>query len=72
MSQQSDFGFWPKVDGRPLRPEITKKLLREVFEQRMLYADLLTRSSDEETAFMAKMVLAALTAVRDDLKRRIS
>jgi len=71
VPQQGDFGFWEKPNGKPLRPEITQKMLREVFDQRMLHAALCAQSSDKEMAFTAKMVLSTLTAVRNELKRRM-
>ena len=72
VPEQIDLGLWPEAVRKPLRPEINQKLLREVFDQRMLNASLFAQSTDEEMAFTARMVLSALSAVRDELKRRIS
>lgn len=71
MPEQSDFGFWKKNDGVPLRPELNAKMLREIFDDRILNAALFTQSSDAEVAFTARMVLGALTAVQNELKRRM-
>jgi hypothetical protein len=46
-------------------------MLREVFDERILNAALYTQSTDSEMAFTARMVLSALTAVRDELQRRM-
>lgn len=74
MPEQSDFGFWKKDDGSslgPLRPELNAKMLREIFDDRLLNAALYTQSTDTEVAFTARMVLGALTAVQNELKRRM-
>lgn len=81
MPQQSDFGFWPKVDGNvrvsSLAEEarygvITDETLSDLFDKRMLVADLLRHSDDAQEAFWASLVLQTLSEIRKELKERIS
>lgn len=83
MSQQSDFGFWPKNDGitRQRVSElavgarygvITDETLSDMFDKRMLVADLLSHSTDAKEAFWASLVLQTLSEIRKELEGRIS
>jgi hypothetical protein len=47
-------------------------MLSEVFDEKMLHAALYCQSSDKQMAFTARMILSTLTAVRDELKRRMT
>ena len=81
MPQQSDFGFWPKVDGNVVRVSslaeearygiITEETLEEIFDNRMLAADVCSRSSEPDMAFTAKIVLRTLLSIREELQGRI-
>lgn len=46
---------------------ITVEIVEELCQQRMLYADLLARSSDPETAHAAFMVRETVTTLRLEL-----
>jgi hypothetical protein len=81
VPQQGDFGFWPANDRvgvkrGPYRKKefgvITKELLAEVFDEKMLTASLLTHSNNDQEAFMAALVLRALSTVRKELEGKIS
>jgi hypothetical protein len=51
---------------------ITPATIGEVFDRRMLVADLLSRSTDKSEAFAARQVLLTLDAVRSQLEELIS
>lgn len=80
VPKQSDFGFWPANDGvrvSSLAEEarygvITDETLSDLFDNRMLVADLLSHSADPQEAFWASLVLQTLSEIRKELKRRIS
>jgi hypothetical protein len=50
---------------------VTEEVLDEIFNSRVLHSSLFSTVEDEDMAFTAKMVLSALLAVREELKRRI-
>jgi hypothetical protein len=50
---------------------ITEETIHEIFDRRMLTADLLTHSSDKQEAFAAFLVLQTLKAIREELEGRI-
>jgi hypothetical protein len=49
---------------------LTKEILSEVFDDKILNAALYAQSTDKEMAFTARMILSTLTAVREELRRR--
>jgi hypothetical protein len=46
-------------------------MLKEIFDDKMLAAALYCQSTDKELAFTARMILSTLTAIRDELQRRM-
>jgi hypothetical protein len=55
----------------PVRPEITQKLIKELLEDRMLHASLLSKSDDPKMSHAAAMVFFTLQALQKELTRRL-
>lgn len=70
MQKQTDLGFWEKPL-RVIRPEITYKLIQELFDEKMLYASLMARSTNPLDAAAAKGAFSVLMALRKDLEGRL-
>jgi hypothetical protein len=66
VPKQSAFEFWPKV-ARPRQVVITAKMINRLFQERLLYADLLKRSSDPKVAHAAQMAVFTMEGIRKDL-----
>lgn len=50
---------------------ITPEIVEEIFERRLLAADLLSRVDDKRTSHAAKMVRTALEGVRSEIEELI-
>lgn len=81
MSQPTDGGFRSRDGGmsrvsalaeKARYAVITEESLEEIFDQKMLHAALYTQVDDVEMAFTSYMILSTLTAIRDELQRRIA
>lgn len=84
MPQQGDFFSRPANDGvryilttdvrkrHELSAILTEEVLNEIFDQKILTAALLCQVKDKHEAWAARLVLSTLTAIRDDIKRRMT